>query len=160
MKTFQDLPVGVQIRLSIQSDEVTAQYVSVGGRIEGIVGAYRHCGSLWSVHTAVVSVRGYGPLLYHCVLEILSEVEADAWLCSSRGGTHPEAIPVWEFFFTHGKSLGVEARPVPDHLRSRRRDYYTDPQYDILNCSYRKLARNCLAELRELGKLVEEYKPE
>lgn len=159
MKAPLELPEGVQVWASLSRDSIRFQYESPDRVVIGHVRARRlHTHShIWSVQSAHAT-NGYGPLLYHCMMEQLLSDHCESYLCSDRNGCSIEASRVWETF--RYRCTGVTYVPVPDEIRLNVDRGYTDAQKEALNCLFRKSDRKYLQQLRELGKLVEEYKPE
>lgn len=154
MKGPDDLCAGLHVWMEYASDRVTSRYVDSRQKVAGRVSARRYSDELWVVNSASAT-DGYGPLLYHCVMESLLDDKHFSTLCSDRNGCSLDAAAVWEHF--RFRVCPMFYRELPEELWVRRDLGYTEKQLEALNCSYRKLAGTCLSELRRLGKLVEVY---
>lgn len=152
MKGPADLHEGLQIWLKVGDRRIQARYVDREDQVRGQVTARIHSDftNLWEVKSAEAP-NGYGPLLYHCVMEMAGVTGV---ICSDRNGCSLDAAAVWEFFRYCYRPISIGV--LPEDLWVRH-DAYTDRQLDALNCVYIKPDRAYTDELYNLNKLVFEY---
>lgn len=158
MRNPCDLPRSVSVILSKESYWIRASYADTEGDIRGTVRAWKPDydredapKGLWVVGGAYAT-DGFGPLLYHCIVELVS---ARHWaLCSDRGSVSLAAANVWAHFYD--SCLEVEPHALPEWLWSSlvTRREYSERQKEGLKRAYSKPEQTCLQGLRRLGKLI------
>ena len=156
MKGPGDLTTTQSITLVQNARCIRASYADTSNRIAGTVVAYPHTyenvpEGLW-VCGGAHATDGYGPMLYHAVME---QVSTAGWaFCSDRGAVSTEAAAVWAAF--KADPINVQSHILPQSLWRNlvTNDRLTEEQKEALKYAYSKERQVVLNELRRLGKLV------